>query len=770
MELHQLVNPAMKEQNANGISAALMAIGEAEAHASTSIELLERERNGRLTRMFAALSETNEAIMRARTRTELFELVCEAAVKGGPFSSTTIALADPGVDEMRVVATAGHNARLAQTLKLATTTALPQGRGVAGEAFRSRRTCVSNDYLADARTQAFHRKARQGGGRACAALPLVNRGAAIGVMLLVSQDRDAFTDDLVKLLERLAANVSFALENFDREEERLLAEGQRERMTHMYTALSATNEAIMRAQTREELFGLVCRAALSGGNFVKVAISLPEPGMEFLRDVACAEAGASSDVTTIALDEAAPGGRGLSATAFRTRLPCISNDYLADWRGAAFHQEAIRIGVRSLAAIPLLDGDRVSGVIAFLARGLDAFTLDLVELLERLAANVSFALRNFDRADERRLAGEQKERLTRMFAALSATNEAIIRASSRDELFDLVCRAAVHGGRFASTIIALRELDSDFLRVVAWAGPNGDKQKTVQIAASERHPEGRGISGRAYRTLQPCIVNDYLAEVECVAFHARAIEEGNQGGAALPLIVGGEAVGVLVFMSSERHAFTPELVELLSRLAGNLSFALENFARAEEKARADERIKYLATHDGLTGLPNRAKFNLLLRETIESRRCDNERFAVLFIDVDRFKVINDLLGHDAGDALLVETAARLRKCLSAEDVVARLGGDEFVVILRDCVHLRRDRRGGAAHSRDDRPTRATAGRRVPRHRQHRHRRLPDRRGGRERADQERRYGDVLRQGGRQERLPLLCPPTAAHPFGRAAGV
>ena len=120
-------------------------------------------------------------------------------------------------------------------------------------------------------------------------------------------------------------------------------------------------------------------------------------------------------------------------------------------------------------------------------------------------------------------------------------------------------------------------------------------------------------------------------------------------------------------MSSERDAFIPELVELLSRLANNVSFALENFDRAEEKARADERIQYLATHDGLTGLPNRAMFNQLLRESLEAARGGRRKFAVLFIDIDRFKVIDDSLGHDAGDALLIKTAERLRGRLRASD-------------------------------------------------------------------------------------------------------
>ncbi len=98
---------------------------------------------------------------------------------------------------------------------------------------------------------------------------------------------------------------------------------------------------------------------------------------------------------------------------------------------------------------------------------------------------------------------------------------------------------------------------------------------------------------------------------------------------------------------------------------------------------AEERIQYLATHDGLTGLPNREMFMQLLGLSIETAQRYGRKLAVLFIDLDRFKVINDTLGHEAGDVLLREVAARLRECLRASDVVARLGGDEFVVLLQD---------------------------------------------------------------------------------------
>ena len=73
-------------------------------------------------------------------------------------------------------------------------------------------------------------------------------------------------------------------------------------------------------------------------------------------------------------------------------------------------------------------------------------------------------------------------------------------------------------------------------------------------------------------------------------------------GAALPLMRGGEALGALLFLSRERNAFTPELTELLQRLADNVAFALENFERADAKTIADQRIEYLASHDSLTDL------------------------------------------------------------------------------------------------------------------------------------------------------------------------
>jgi diguanylate cyclase (GGDEF)-like protein/PAS domain S-box-containing protein len=105
------------------------------------------------------------------------------------------------------------------------------------------------------------------------------------------------------------------------------------------------------------------------------------------------------------------------------------------------------------------------------------------------------------------------------------------------------------------------------------------------------------------------------------------------------------------------------------------------------EVQAQERVHYLATHDGLTGLPNRAHFSQLLNRQVQSARRYEGRFALMFIDLDGFKAINDTFGHEAGDILLVEMAARFSGSVRASDVVARLGGDEFVVLVQEASDI-----------------------------------------------------------------------------------
>lgn len=441
-------------------------------------------------------------------------------------------------------------------------------------------------------------------------------------------------------------------------------------------ALTATNEAILRARSRDELLQRVCEAAVNDGGFRSAGALLPEPDGS-LRFVAMAGVRSTSGPLTdirISVHRDSIDGQGLAGNAFREARTFVTNDFLNDDRLRFWYQQYQLHSIGAAAAVPILCNGQSAGVLLFYISEVGGFTEELVKLVERMAENVSFGLEMFAR-------DRQNERLAQMFAALSATNEAIMRAPTRSELFDLVCEAAVMGGKFTSVTIALHEPGETLLRIVSCAGPNRHRIIGTQFSIDPEHPAGKGMTGAAFRTGQTCIQNDFQVNSGSLFWRKEATDTAS--GCGLPLIKNDQVVGVLLFLSKEPGAFRPELVELLERLAKNVVFALDNFDRAEAKSEADQRIQYLATHDGLTGLPNRSMFGQLLDRSIKSARRRANKCAVLFIDLDRFKVINDSLGHAAGDALLLDVAGRLKRCLRESDVVARLGGDEFVIILDD---------------------------------------------------------------------------------------
>jgi diguanylate cyclase (GGDEF)-like protein len=241
----------------------------------------------------------------------------------------------------------------------------------------------------------------------------------------------------------------------------------------------------------------------------------------------------------------------------------------------------------------------------------------------------------------------------------------------------------VLGGTFKSTAVILLEPDKSSLRVVSIAGALQLALKDTLLPLDEKSPDGETMTQIAFKTQKSYICDDYSLDPRLGKYAGLLKQVGIRSGAAFPLFKHGDIVGLLTLVSDEVGLFTPELAELLQRLADNVSFALENFDRAEAKAQVDQQIQYIATHDGLTGLANRAMFGQLLSTAIETSRRYNRKFGVLFIDLDRFKIINDTLGHAEGDTLLVETAKRLCSNVRASDIVARLGGDEFVIVLQE---------------------------------------------------------------------------------------
>ncbi|MBX2804409.1 MAG: EAL domain-containing protein [Hyphomicrobiales bacterium] len=285
------------------------------------------------------------------------------------------------------------------------------------------------------------------------------------------------------------------------------------------------------------------------------------------------------------------------------------------------------------------------------------------------------------RAEEERQKKLSRQKLSQILTALNASSEAMLRAKTREELYDVVCQIMVDGGEFVSASIGIANQEADGLELVAVKGERADQFETSgQVIGAGAMGDG-SIAAKAFSLHQPCVDNDY-ARADFTHSDDAARRFGGRSAAALPLM-NRKATGVIEFQATGPDYFTPEIVELLSRLAANLSLALEDFDRAEERERAEEEVRYLATHDSLTDLPNRTLFRELLELSMNAAKRYKRKSAVLFIDLDRFKIINDTLGHEQGDNLLVEIARRLKGNVRSSDVVARLGGDEFVVLLNE---------------------------------------------------------------------------------------
>ncbi|UBV43745.1 EAL domain-containing protein [Deinococcus taeanensis] len=154
-------------------------------------------------------------------------------------------------------------------------------------------------------------------------------------------------------------------------------------------------------------------------------------------------------------------------------------------------------------------------------------------------------------------------------------------------------------------------------------------------------------------------------------------EENVRAYAGIPVMSAeGYAVGTLCLIDHQPRPFSAQDIEDLKHLAEIVTAELD-------RRRAQTQLDHLALTDPLTGLPNRAHFRQHLSQATRRVTLTGERVALCLLDLDRFKVINDTLGHETGDLLLQQVAVRLRDAVSSSDLVARMGGDEFTLVLTD---------------------------------------------------------------------------------------
>lgn len=274
--------------------------------------------------------------------------------------------------------------------------------------------------------------------------------------------------------------------------------------------------------------------------------------------------------------------------------------------------------------------------------------LPLVALLRELAADRS---RRIAAAHDRLLALEHER--ARHQGAVKRIGDALASRLDLGALMEVVTR------------VAAEALDGQAGRGSAV----GESALSTSPSAIAGDPANRTVAlGLAERE---ALSSSQLAEVEDGGVHAVASPIGGPR----------EPIGVVAVARS--RPYSNEERSLLARLCQRAAVSADEALRLEQLRAAEARMRHQAFHDELTGLANRAMFVDRLEQALGSRAEGADQLAVLFIDLDGFKLANDMLGHEAGDELLVVIARRISTCIRPGDTAARFGGDEFAAILDD---------------------------------------------------------------------------------------
>lgn len=327
-----------------------------------------------------------------------------------------------------------------------------------------------------------------------------------------------------------------------------------------------------------------------------------------------------------------------------------------------------------------------------------------IELGQRAASRTA-ALREANRI--LRLQVMQRQRGERLQAALFRIAELANTSESLDVFY-----AAVH-----QVVGGLLYARNFYIALVAEDGERLTFPYSIDEVDGVRAPRlhGRGSTEYVLRHGKPLLASPSDMQRLLALGEIEQMGAASQCWLGVPLIWGGRVLGVLAVQSySPEHTYNASDQELLTFVSYHIANALQRkhaasslkhaYAGLErrvtertralalanrdlreqiaERERVERRLKYENLHDQLTGLPNRTLLLMRLEQALRRyTESPDELFAVLFIDLDRFKVINDSIGHLVGDDLLFQVGGRIRACVKTRDVVARLGGDEFAVLL-----------------------------------------------------------------------------------------
>ncbi|WP_136254275.1 sensor domain-containing protein [Onishia niordana] len=268
-----------------------------------------------------------------------------------------------------------------------------------------------------------------------------------------------------------------------------------------------------------------------------------------------------------------------------------------------------------------------------------------------------------------RVESEQKiMRLSRIHKVLSGINTLIVRAQTSELLCDEATRITVEEGELPAALVVQYDSESG-------------RYETLHAYSMDSRLDTRHLSDVEIDALRQClerksaVVRNDLADQKANDDSLNLAEVGIGALAAFPLAsLDHRLEAAFLIYRREPFSFDQSEMTLLQEVAGDISFAIENLARSQQ-------LEYLTHFDNVTALPNRLLLTDRLQQAILQADSYQSMVSILYLDIDRFKQVNDSLGHTGGDDVLRQVAQRIRSCVTKADTVSRWGGDEFIVLL-----------------------------------------------------------------------------------------
>lgn len=550
----------------------------------------------------------------------------------------------------------------------------PSGMGAAGRAWRTGQLAIVDDFLNDPWVAALSSaKARQAislaGWRSAAAIPI--RDGMSFILALYSRRPGFFSQPNTRpVVEHLVCTMGLALER-----QSLIVESKKrhtalQRLNSIYRALVEEEKIHLEAADEAALMNGTCLQLVETGLFDLVGLGWPDA------DDAIRYHYAYGDKAEIFLKRfcspiGGVGRRTLSREVLRTGEVLFSNDYLHDPRTTGFHDAARELGINAWAAFPIHRGGALWGVMSVTTRQGDAFDPDTLTLLTSSAQLLGRALDAFDMR-------ARLEKLNSLYKSLMTQGEIVLRAATEQDLFTETCRQLSEGGLFDAAVILPSQLENGACAPLAMAVQHDARHAEVSASI-------HAILRYAHENQQDRIFTlGHLGEINVPGLAAAQWEKtGWQSVASVGIARNNQSFARLILISCHPELFDGEVHSLLKRIADLLERALEQMDIKRQLDRELTHQAWLAMHDPLTGLYNRAGLNVHLEKAVARSQRSRTLLSVIMMDIDDFKHINDTHGHNAGDQMLKAFAGNLTASLRQTDFVARLGGDEFVLVLED---------------------------------------------------------------------------------------